>query len=244
MKRGLVFASRCQKELLRDPLTYIFSVGLPVMLLVLMSLLNKSIPGAPFAIEGFAPGMAVFGLAFSSLFTGMLVAKDRASSFLMRVFASPMKAGDFIVGYTLPLLFMAVLQGAVCFAAAAALGLTLTWRLIPALAVLVLAALLYIAIGILMGAVMNDKQVGGIASILINVATLLSGTWFSLDLLGEGFRKVCYALPFAHAVDAVRLALTGGAGIGVHLLVTAAYAAAFMILAAALFSRRMKSGKV
>ncbi|HWQ58166.1 MAG TPA: ABC transporter permease [Clostridia bacterium] len=244
MKKALVFADRCQKEMLRDPLTYIFSIGLPIVLLVMMTLLNRSIPGAPFALETFAPGMAVFGLAFSSLFTGMLVAKDRASSFLLRAFASPLRAGDFVLGYTLPLLLMALIQGAACFAAAAALGLAVTPRVLPALIALLPAALLYVGLGLMMGTVMSDRQVGGIASILINAATLLSGTWFPLELVGAGFRKVCYALPFAHAVDAVRLALSGGEGVFAHLAVVLAYAAAVFALGTYLFGRKMRGGKV
>lgn len=244
MRKVNVFASRTQKELMRDPLTYIFGVGLPVVLLVLMSVINRSIPGSPFALEGFAPGMAVFSLAFLSLFAGLLVAKDRYSSFLMRAFASPMRAWEFIAGYSLPLLLMALMQGVACFATATAMGLAFGVNTLWALASLLPSALMYTAIGILMGTVMSDKQVGGIASLIINVATLLSGTWFSLDLVSEGFRKVCYLMPFAHAVDAVRSALAGTDGTWGHIAVVLLYTAVFGALAVYCFGRRMRSGKI
>lgn len=243
MKRTIVFASRTQKELMRDPLTYIFGIGLPVVLIVLMSVINRKIPGAPFAIEGFAPGMAVFSLAFLSLFGGLLVAKDRCSSFLMRVFASPMRAWEFIAGYSLPLILMALIEGVFCFAAAMAMGLELSVNMLYALAALLPAALMYIALGILMGTLMSDKQVGGIASLIINAATLLSGTWFALDLVGEGFRRACYMMPFAHAVDAVRCALSGAEGIWGHIAVVLGYTALIALIASLCFSHRMKNAE-
>ncbi len=241
--KSIAFANRNLKEFLRDPITLVFGMGLPVMLIVLMSVIQRNVGVTPFEIGRFAPGMAVFSLSFIALFSGMLLARDRTSSFLMRIFASPMTAADFIAGYSLPLLAMAVLQSAVCFTASFFFGLEVSVRVLAAMAVLLGVSLLYVGLGLLSGVLLSDKQVGGISSLFINVATLMSGTWFDLEIVGEGFRKVCYALPFAHAVDAVKNALSGQGEVLVPLLWVLGYAIVVLAAATVLFNRRMHNGR-
>lgn len=241
--KTLAFSARNRKELLRDPLNLVFGLGFPIVLITLMSLLNRSLQGMPtlFSIERLTPAMAVFGLSFITLFSGMLIAGDRDSSFLTRIFASPMRASDYIAGYSLPLVVMSVLQAVICFAAALLFGLTLTLNIFAVLAVLLPVALLFIALGILLGTLFTNKQVGAVASILINVTAWLSGTWFDLDLIGGTFEKICYLLPFAHAVSAARDALAGNFdGITAHLIWVAAYAAVLFAVAIYLFKKKMK----
>lgn len=130
----LSFASRNSKEILRDRLNLAFGIGFPIVLLLLLSLIQSNIPVELFAIEKLSPGVAVFGLSFISLFSGMVIARDRTSSFMLRLFASPMTAADFILGYTLPLLPMAAAQMAVCYAAALLLGLGFSFNILVAIA--------------------------------------------------------------------------------------------------------------
>ena len=241
--RSLIFASRNAKELLRDPLTLIFGVGFPIVLLTLMHILSNSIPQMPenFSVGQLAPAMAVFGLSFISLFAGMLISGDRESSFLLRIFASPMTAADYILGYTLPLLGVAVLQCVLCFAFALLLGLPLSGWLAAAILALIPVALLFVGLGILLGTVLAYKQVGGISSVLVNVAAWLSNTWFDLNLIGGAFRDIGYALPFAHAVDLAKAASAGDLNaVFPHLWWVLAYAAALYALAVWLFRRKMK----
>ena len=123
----LLFAKRNTKEILRDPINLFFALGFPIVLLLLFSVINSAIPtdanNTMFSIEKTAPGIVTFGTAFFALFSGMLLSKDRTTSFLMRLFASPMTAMDFLFGYTLPLLIMAMAQGSITFLVAALLGL-------------------------------------------------------------------------------------------------------------------------
>lgn len=239
------FASRNTKELLRDPASLLFSVGLPLGILVLMQILLRNI-GQPdvFSIENFSPGIAVFGLAFVSLFSSMLIARDRASSFLTRLFASPLPAMGFILGYSLPLIPMALAQCALCFAASALFGLALGPNTLLALLVLLAPIVLFVGIGLLLGTLCTEKNAGPITSVVIQVVALSSGMWFPMDLVGGVFRAVCYAMPFAHAYDAARFALAGRfAEIWGHLGVVAAYAAATLTAAVLVFRHKMKSGK-
>ena len=244
--KSLVFASRNQKEILRDPLNLAFGIGFPLVLLFLLSAIQANIPVSLFNIDKLAPGIAVFGLSFISLFSGTLIAKDRSTSFLMRLFTSPLSASDFILGYALPLLPMAILQSSVCFIVAAFLGLALNINVLLTLIVLIPTALLFIAIGLLAGTVFTDKQVGGICgALLTNLSAWLSGTWFDLNLVGGAFKTVAYLLPFVHAVDAAKATIAGDyASILPHLWWVLGYAITIMIIAIVIFRKKMNSDKV
>jgi ABC-2 type transport system permease protein len=175
----------------------------------------------------------------------MLIAKDRSTSFLIRLFASPLTATDFILGYALPLLPMAILQSTICFAVAFCLGLAVNINILVALVVLIPAAVLFIAIGLLAGSVLNDKQVGGICgALLTNLSAWLSGTWFDLNLVGGAFKAVAYALPFVHAVKAGKAAVAGNyAAIFPDLWWVIGYAAVTMMIAIIVFRKKMNSDK-
>lgn len=239
--RMLAFARRNTKELLRDPLTLFFGLGFPLVLLVLMNVIQRNVPVEIFRLETLAPGIALFGLTFLALFSGLLLARDRSTAFLSRLAASPMTAADFLLGYLLPLLPMAVGQSVICLAAAVALGLPLSWNLPAVVLSLIPSALLFIALGLLCGTLFNDKQVGGMCgALLTNVTAWLAGIWFDLSLLGGGFRTFAYLLPFAHGADGARAALAGDwAALPGHLLWVSAWAAAMLALAATLFHRKM-----
>lgn len=242
--RTLIFSRRNVKELLRDPLTLLFSFGFPVVLMLLFSILSSGIPEMPdqFRLENLAPGMVVFGMSFISLFLGMLISSDRDSSFLMRMFASPIRSAEYIAGYSLPLLPLAAAESILCFALAAVLGLPVTDCTFAAVAVSLPISLLFISFGVLFGSIFSSRQVGGISSILINIAAWLSGIWIPIDLIGGAFRTVCYILPFAHATDAMRAAASGSfAAMWFPLAVVLVYSAVLFAAASLLFRRKMKS---
>ncbi len=242
--RTLIFSRRNVKELLRDPLTLLFSFGFPVVLMLLFSILSSGIPEMPdqFRLENLAPGMVVFGMSFISLFLGMLISSDRDSSFLMRMFASPIRSAEYIAGYSLPLLPLAAAESILCFALAAALGLPVTGCTFAAVAVSLPISLLFISFGVLFGSIFSSRQVGGVSSILINIAAWLSGIWIPIDLIGGAFRTVCYILPFAHATDAMRAAASGSfAAMWFPLAVVLVYSAVLFAAASVLFRRKMKS---
>lgn len=242
-----IFTKRCFKEVLRDPLTVVFGIGFPVVLLVLLSVMNLNIPAEAnmqmFHIENLLPGVVVFGFSFLALFGGLLLATDRESAFLTRLFTSPMRAADFLVGYALPLLPIGIAQVILCLVIGICFGLTPTWHFFTMLLFLLPALLLFISIGLLLGSLMNAKQVGSLCgALLTNVSAWLSGTWFSLDLLGEGFKCFAYVLPFANAVDAARSALAGDVRAALpHMLIVCGWSALFALLAILTFRRKMKA---
>ncbi len=240
--RTFSFATRNAKEIIRDPLNLFFGLGFPVILLLLLSAIQANIPVALFEIGHLAPGVAVFGLSFMSLFSAVIISKDRSSLFLQRLYTTPLSAADFILGYTLPILPIAVMQSIVCFVFAIILGLNVTVNLLVAILLVMPISLLYIGIGLLCGSVLNDKQVGGICgALLTNLSAWLSGIWFDLELVGGVFKKIAYALPFVHAVELERAALSGNfSQIGDHLLWVLGYGIATLFIAVLLFLKQMK----
>ena len=240
--RMMTFASRNTKELLRDPLNLFFGLGFPLVLILLLSAIQANIPVALFEIQHLAPGITIFGLSFMTLFSATIIAKDRGSSLLQRLYTTPLTATDFILGYTLPVIPIAMAQCVVCYLAAIVLGLSVTVNILYAILMILPVSLLYIGLGLLCGSIFNDKQVGGICgALLTNLSAWLSGIWFDLDLVGGAFRKIAYALPFVHAVDMERAVLQGDyEGIFPHLWWVLGYAAVLLSLAVLMFLRQMK----
>lgn len=244
--KTMVFASRNSKEMLRDKINLFFGIGFPIVLLLLLTAIQSNIPVKMFEIDKLSPGIAVFGLSFISLFSGMLIAKDRTSSFMLRLFTSPLTSANFILGYTIPLFPMAIAQIAVCFVVAFFLGLTININILLTIIVLMPTAIMFIAIGLLCGSIFTDKQVGTVCgALLTNVGAWLSGTWFDLNLVGGTFKAVADVLPFEHAVNAGRAALSGNyQNIMPDLLWTVGYAIIILALAIYAFNKKMNSDNV
>ncbi len=240
--RALTFARRNVKEILRDPINLAFGLGFPVVLILLLSLIQANIPVSLFEIQHLTPGITVFGLSFMTLFSATLIAKDRSTSFLQRLYTTPLTSLDFILGYTLPIIPIAVTQSIVCYVAAFFIGLDFTVNVLYAVIFIIPVSILYIALGLLCGSVFNDKQVGGICgALLTNVSAWLSGVWFDLDLVGGAFKKISYTLPFVHAVELERAVLRGSFdGIFSHLWYVSGYSVIVLVLAVLLFLRQMK----
>ena len=240
--RMLTFSNRNIKEILRDPLTLFFGLGFPLVLLLLLSAIQANIPVSLFEIAHLTPGITVFGLSFMTLFSATIISRDRGTSLLQRLYTTPLTPVDFILGYTLPILPIAVAQCVICYGAALLLGLDMSIRILYAVLLILPVSLLYIGLGLLCGSVLTDKQVGGVCgALLTNLSAWVSGIWFDLDLVGGVFRQIAYALPFVHAVELERAALAGNyAEILPHLSWVLGYAAVALIAAVLLFLRQMK----
>ena len=240
--RMYTFAKRCVKEILRDPLNLAFGLGFPLVLLLLLSLIQSNIPVPMFEIDHLAPGITVFGLSFMTLFSATLIAKDRESAFLQRLYTTPLSAKDFILGYMLPLLPIAMGQTVICYGAAVLLGLTVRIHILYAILCSLPMAVFNISLGLLCGSLLGVKQVGGICgALLTNLSAWLSGIWFDLELLGGVFEKIAYVLPFVHAVELQRAIIRGDMDrIWEHLFPILAYSILFTVLAVGCFLRQMR----
>lgn len=238
----ITFSVRNAKEILRDPLTIFFSLGFPIILILLLSAIQANIPVSLFEIERLAPGITVFGLSFMTLFAATLIAKDRESALLQRLYTTPLTATDFIIGYALPILPIAVGQSIICYITAILLGLSITINIFYAIALIIPISLLFIALGLLCGSIFNVKQASGICgALLTNVSAWLSGIWFDLNLVGDTLKKIAYALPFVHAVELEKAVLNAEyENIFPHIFWVLGYAVAASAAAVLLFLRQMK----
>lgn len=242
--RMIKFAERTAKEILRDPLTVAFGLGFPLVVLLLLTAIQANIPVSLFEIDSLTPGIAVFGLSFITLFSATLISKDRTSSLLERLRTTPLSSRDYILGYTLPILPIALAQSIVCYLVALLLGMTPSIGIIYALLFVLPTSVYFIALGLLCGSIFTDKQVGGICgALLTNLSAWLSGTWFDLELVGGAFKKIAYALPYVHAVELQRGLLAGNYDtILPHLLWVLAYSALTYAAAVLVFTRKLRRG--
>lgn len=240
--RLLTFSKRTAKEILRDPLNIFFGLGFPLVLIGLLTAIQANVPAPMFELSYLTPGVTVFGLSFMTLFSALLISKDRESALLQRLYTTPLTATDFIFGYTLPLLPMAVAQSFICYAVAFALGLKIRVTLVWAVLLIIPVALFYISLGLICGSVFNSKQVGGICgALLTNLSAWLSGIWFDVGLVGGVFQKIANVLPFIHAVELERAVFAGSyQNIFPHIWWVLGYTAAAIIAAVLMFMRQMK----
>lgn len=240
--RMRTFSARCVKEILRDPINLFFGLGFPLVLLLLLSAIQANIPVSLFAIDTLTPGISVFGLSFMTLFSATLVAKDRESAFLQRLYTTPLTGVEFILGYMLPLLPIALGQAIICYLAAIPLGLTPSVNILYAVIGMIPMAVFHIGLGLLCGSVLGVKQVGGLCgALLTNLSAWLSGVWFDLKLVGGEFQKLANALPFVHAVEMERALCAGDFEAAVlHLPAILLYSAAVTAAAVFCFLTQMK----
>ena len=238
--RMMAFSGRCAKEILRDPINLLFGLGFPVVLLLLLSAIQANVPVELFEIQRLTPGIMVFGLSFMTLFSATLLAKDRESALLQRLYTTPLSSCDYILGYLLPLLPVSLAQSLVCCLVAVLLGLPVTVNLLLAILTVAPIALLYLGLGLLCGSLCNVKQVGGICGgLLTNLSAWLSGAWFDLELVGGPFQRIANLLPFVHAVELERAMLIGAFEEALpHLFIVFGYGVGVTVIAIGVFLRK------
>lgn len=240
--RMMTFAKRCSKEILRDPINLGFGLGFPLVLLVLLSAIQANIPVSLFEIDTLTPGITVFGLSFMTLFSATLIAKDRESALLQRLYSTPLTGFDFIMGYMLPLLPIAIGQVLICYLFAIPLGLTVSANIVYAVIGIIPMAVFNISLGLLCGSVLGVKQVGGICgALLTNLSAWLSGVWFDLELVGGAYEKIANALPFMHAAELEKALFSGNFELAAtHILPVLLYGVLITVIAVFCFLRQMK----
>ena len=238
----MTFAQRCAKEILRDPINLGFGLGFPLVLLLLLSTIQANIPVSLFEIDTLTPGITIFGLSFMTLFSATLIAKDRESAFLQRLYTTPLRGSDFILGYMIPILPIALCQSVICYVFAIPLGLTVNINIMYAMIGIIPMAIFNIALGLLCGSLFNVKQVGGVCgALLTNLSAWLSGVWFDLKLVGGFLEKLANVLPFFHAAEMEKALFNGNFGLAaIHILPVLLYSVLITVAAVCCFLGQMK----
>lgn len=238
--RAINFAKRNFKEIIRDPLSIIFAIALPLFLLFIFQ--QFDIPSEVYSIENFTPGIVIFSFSFITLFTAALVAKDRTTSLLTRLCASPMKTLDYILGYILSVLPVVVLQNVLFFITAIALGLDFSVNVLLTILVSIPLSLLFIALGILIGCITTEKSASGVSSIVIQLVAFTSGMYFEAEMIGGFFNTICKVLPFSGCLDITKAVLNGSSkALTGSVMTVIIYTVVITVLAAMLFKSKLES---
>lgn len=250
--RVFAFSKKNFLEIVRDPLSYLFCIGFPLVMLILMTIIDRSIPEEAgmtlFRIHNLAGGIAVFGLTFVMLFTCLSVAKDRSEAFLIRLYATPMRAGDFILGYLFPTALLGILQVAITLFASWIVSLFTESRLNPAGLLLAIPSLLptlimMISFGLLFGTLFSQKAAPGFCSVIISLGSFLGGIWFDAESTGGFLLTLCKVFPFYHSVKLARMAcaLDFSADFPVHLGITSGYTTVVLVISIICFKVKMRA---
>lgn len=239
--RIINFAKRNFKELIRDPLSLIFEIALPIFLLIIFQQFN--IPDEAYKLSNFTPGIIIFGFSFISLFTATLIAKDRSSSLLIRLGTSPMKSSEYILGYILSIIPIIIIQDILFFIVAILLGLEFSFNIILAIIISLIVSILFISLGILIGSLVSDKATGGLGSLIVQLVCFTSGMYFSKDLVGKGFALICELLPFESCLNIIKAFLNNDLSIisTRNIIVFISYTILIVILSVIVFKNKMTS---
>lgn len=237
------FAERNLKELLRDIVALLFAVGMPLLMILIWVIIAKAVPGdfmpANFRPVNYIPATALFGMTFLSMFLGIHIAQDKATSYLTRLFAGPMKTGEYLLGYALPVLPLCLVQMAVVFGCGLLIGYeTTVAKLLATMGCLLISVPLFISMGMFLGCLLSEKAVSPLSSILVQLMALTSGMMLDVDMIGGVYAGVCKALPFYHALNLAKVpagacAVNPLISVGVVLL----YTVVFFMLSVVVFRK-------
>lgn len=238
--RILTFANRNFKEIIRDPLSIIFAIILPLFLLYIFE--QFKIPNEVYNIENFTPGIIIFSLSFITMFTASLVAKDRSTSLTTRLGVSPMKSIDYILGYSISVLPIVLIQNILFFITAILLGLNFSINIIYTILVTIPISILFISLGILIGTITTEKSSSGVSSIVVQLVAFTSGMYFSTDMVGNTFSTICKILPFQSTLNITKSILNNSYNnILTSILVVIIYTIITIVLEIFLFKKKMIS---
>jgi ABC-2 type transport system permease protein len=239
--RMINFAKRNFKELIRDPLSIVFEIALPLFLLFIFQQFN--IPEDNYKLENFTPSIILFGFSFITLFSASLIAKDRTSSLLIRLGTSPMKPRDYILGYILSLLPIVLIQNVLFFIVAVLLGLDFSLSIISTILVSIIISIFFISLGILIGSLVSEKASGGLGSIIVQLVCFTSGMYFPKDIIGGVFEIICKLLPFEACLNIIQSTLHNdfSSVSCMNIIVFFIYFIAIIFLSIVVFRKRMIS---
>lgn len=207
MNKVLNFSNRNLKEILRDPIIYVFCLCFPIAMFILFYVINTYSGGNTpvFEINALLPGIIVFSYTFVMLTLSLIVSKDRQTFFLKRLYSSPMKSYHFILGYFLVGFLIALLQTFICILLAWILSVISNTMFVslPNILLLIVSQLpiliTNIFLGILFGTLLSDKAAPGVCSVFISFAGILGGAWMPVETMGA-FETFCRILPFYPSV--------------------------------------------
>ena len=244
LTRIITLTRRNLKEIIRDPLSLIFTILMPLLMEVLFYILFHGLT-SQFEMKYLAPGIVVFSEAFLTLFTGMLISIDRNTSFLTRLYVSKTKPYEFILSYALAVIPITVIQSILFFGVGIIFDPSLlSIRLLFGILLSIVTSVLFISFGLLFGSICDEKSIGGVSSIIIVSQSVLSGMWFPLEGISEVMMKIMEILPFRNGTLLIQNIIIGyndlTSDILIPLVIILVYSVVVSILAIIVFKKKMK----
>ena len=241
MSKTRVLTKRCLREILRDPLSLVFCLGFPVVMLVGMQVLFGNLEFVPenFCIENYAVGICVFGYTFDMLFLSLLMAGDKETEFINRIYIAPVSKRNYVLSFLCAMAPIALVQTVLFFLIALLFGLPFGLPMLLAVLYLIPSILFYLSVGVFLGTVSkNVKQTGPLSSIVISLASMLGGVFMPVKELGT-FSEILRFLPFTHTVEIASGVFSGDYGcIYPHILWVVGYAAVFFLVSLLLYRKK------
>ncbi len=210
MKRVLLLSKRNILETLKDYVSLIFIVGLPIVMLILMQVLFSGIPEASmFEITNYAPGICVFGYAFCMLFIATNMASDKESAFMFRISVSPVTRKEYLLSFILYSFPIMLCQTVLFYIVSLIFGLTLNGKFFLSIIMLIPSMIFFSTCGVLLGTIAkSEKQVGPISSILVTGVGIMGGVFMPVENINGGFLTACKVLPFYNGVNLSKCAFS------------------------------------
>lgn len=237
--RSGALAKRNFLEVWRDPLSLSLTIALPVGMLFVLQLLGDV--DDFFSITSVAPGAVLFGFVMLMFSAALSLTRDRESALFSRLLTTPLRSSDFVAGYSIPYLPVAIIQALALFGVAWVLGLESAGNVGLVALILLVIATMYIAWGMILGVTFSSKTVT-FPYMAILLLTIFGGAWMDIEAIGGVFKTVGDWFPFAHALDATRAIMIDGVGftsVATDFYWVLGYSIATVVLAVFVFGRRL-----
>lgn len=222
-----VLTKRNFKEMFRDPLSLVFCIIFPLLMLLLMQIVFANFEFAPnnFKIESYASGICVFGFTFTSLFVALQISGDKTTSFIKRINIAPIRHSTYLLSYFVSALALCLIQAVLFFTVSLCFGFPFNINFLLSIIYLLPSAIFYISFGILIGTICkNQQQTGPLSSVFISLTGIFAGVFMPLDSFKGGFKNFINILPFCHTTQiASNLFSVGAKCIYPHILYILAY---------------------
>jgi len=196
-------------------------------------------------IDFMGPGIIVFGLLILIPTSARIMVRDKEKGFLSRLLTTPARPLDFISGYSLCLIAIAIIQIIIFILAGWLFGMDIVGSLWLAFLIFFLTGLSSIGIGMFVASLSkSENQAEPLCWLFAMPLAMLSGVWFSIEMLPSYLRAIAYAFPYAHTIDASRAVLIRGVGveaISSDLLFLVGWAVVIFAIGIILFRRSMRS---
>lgn len=236
--RGVVAQTRVELALtLRRGESLLVSMLIPLGVLVFFSKVD-AISSVKNPVDFLVPGvlaLAVMSTAMVSL--GIATGFERRYGVLKRLGSTPLSRGGLLTAKTLNVLVIEIVQTVLIIGVGAALGWDVTWRVLPALGVLMIGTVAFAGIGMLMAGTLRAEANLAAANALYLFLLFTGGMAYPLAKLPGAAETIARALPAAALAESVRGVLDPGRGFAGGEFVVLCIWAVVMPLAAARWFR-------